>query len=153
MLKNCLYRTVDPKVEGSSPFGIEYDQKFTISKYSQNIASKLFYDWYVAKAKEKIPPKVQYYSNHLGVSYKDILISDLRYRWGSCTSKKNLNFNWRLIKAPTYVIEYVIVHELAHLLETNHTPSFWNIISIQVPHYKQAKNWLMENGKLLEEDL
>ena len=73
--------------------GIEYDQKFTISKYSQDMASKLFYDWYVAKAKERIPPKVQYYSNHLGVSFKDILISDLRYRWGSCTSKKNLNFN------------------------------------------------------------
>ena len=55
-------------------------------------------------------------------------IVDNRYRWGSCTVKDNVNFNWRLIKAPMFVIDYVIVHELAHLMESNHTPRFWNIV-------------------------
>jgi predicted metal-dependent hydrolase len=59
--------------------------------------------------------------------------------------------NWRLIKAPMFVIDYVIVHELAHLIETNHTPRFWNVVRTQVPMMEKAKIWLKENGGLLEE--
>jgi hypothetical protein len=69
--------------------------------------------------------------------FNRILISDLKVRWGSCTPKSNLNFNWRLMKAPTTVIDYVIVHELAHLIEPNHTRQFWNIVSIQVPRFNR----------------
>lgn len=89
----------------------------------------------------------------LNLGYNKVMISDLKYRWGSCTPKNNLNFNWRLIKAPMFVIEYVIVHELAHFLESNHTLRFWNIVSVQVPHYQKAKGWLKEHGDLLEQDL
>lgn len=63
----------------------------------------------------------------LGVKFKAVKIVDNRYRWGSCTPTNSVHFNWRLIKAPTFVIDYVIVHELAHLLESNHTDRFWNI--------------------------
>ena len=103
--------------------------------------------------KNEIIPKVRFYANNLGVTYNKIMISDLKYRWGSCTPKDNLNFNWRLIKAPMFVIEYVIVHELAHLLEGNHTPEFWNIVKVQVPNYEKAKEWLKENGEMLEGDM
>lgn len=106
--------------------------------------------WYMEKAKQKIVPQSKFYATHLGVKFNRILISDLKYRWGSCTPGNSLNFNWRLIKAPIRVIDYVIVHELAHLLEPNHTSKFWGIIKAQLPDYLRAKEWLKNNGKLLD---
>ncbi len=76
----------------------------------------------------------------------------MKYRWGSCTPSNNIIFNWRIIKAPMYVLEYLVAHELVHLMENNHTPRFWTILSIQVPNYLKAKKWLKENGHLLEVD-
>ena len=75
-----------------------------------------------------------------------------KYRWGSCTPNDNIIFNWRLIKAPMFVIDYVIVHELAHLIEPNHTPRFWNIVRAQIANLDKVKSWLKENGTLLELD-
>jgi predicted metal-dependent hydrolase len=80
-------------------------------------------------------------------------IMDSKYQWGSCTPQDNVNFNWRLIKAPMAVIDYVIVHELAHLLESNHTPRLGNIIRAQIADTEKAKAWLKENGALLELDI
>ena len=130
--------------------GVEFDNKFSISKSNQKKAEQLFTQWYFKKAEEKLIPKVKHFTNHLGVHCNKISILDLKYRWGSCTPKDNINFNWRIIKAPVYVIDYIIVHELTHLLESNHTPDFWNIVSVQLPHYDKAKEWLKENGNLLE---
>jgi predicted metal-dependent hydrolase len=130
--------------------GIQFDTKLYISKENQNEAEQLFKKWYFKQAEEKIIPKVKLYAKYLGVKYNTIKILDLKYRWGSCTPNDNINFNWRLIKAPIFVIDYIIVHELTHLMESNHTPKFWNIISIQLPHYNKAKDWLKENGNLLE---
>lgn len=131
--------------------GILFDNKFLISRSSTAQAPSLLRDWYIKKAKEKITPQVKFYATHMGVSYNDILISDLKYRWGSCTPKNNLNFNWRLIKSPMRVIEYVIVHELTHLLEPNHTANFWAIVKTQLPDYLKSKEWLKHAGSLLEE--
>ncbi|MBC8490291.1 MAG: M48 family metallopeptidase [Bacteroidetes bacterium] len=133
--------------------GIYFSNKFEISKSSQSNASDLFIKWYRQKAKELIIPKVEEYAKNLGVKYDRIFIKDLKFRWGSCSPKKNLNFNWRLIKAPINVLNYVIVHELAHLIEPNHNDDFWNIIKIQIPKYIKAKEWLKENGELLEWDI
>jgi predicted metal-dependent hydrolase len=76
----------------------------------------------------------------------------MKYRWGSCTPNNNIIFNWRIIKAPMFVVNYLVAHELVHLIESNHTPEFWNILSIQVPAYQKAKDWLKKNGHLLEVD-
>lgn len=136
----------------SEPFkGILFDNKFLISKASVSHAPELLKDWYIEQAKQKIVPQVMFYASQVGARYNRILISDLRYRWGSCTPRNNLNFNWRLIKAPMRVIEYVIVHELAHLLEPNHTARFWSIVRTQIPDYLRAKEWLKGYGELLEE--
>ncbi|NIA19931.1 MAG: DUF45 domain-containing protein, partial [Xanthomonadaceae bacterium] len=110
-------------------------------------------EWYIARAKEKILPRIQKYAEQLGVEYNKAKIVDNRYRWGSCTIKDNVNLNWRLVKAPMFVIDYVIVHELAHLRETNHTPRFWNIIRAQIPKMEKAKSWLSENGQILEQEV
>jgi predicted metal-dependent hydrolase len=143
--KNYKMEVVQEEIEG-----IQFDNKFYISKVNQDNAEQLFRKWYVNQAEEKITPKVKIHAKNIGVSYKAIKILDLKYRWGSCTPKDNINFNWRLIKAPIYVLDYIIVHELAHLLEPNHTPEFWNIVSVQLPHYNKAKDWLKNNGHVLE---
>jgi len=131
--------------------GILFDNKFLISKSSTARAPELLRDWYIKEAKEKLNRRVRLCAKHMGVGYNNILISDLKYRWGSCTPKNNLNFNWRLIKAPMRVIEYVIVHELTHLLESNHTANFWAIVKNQLPDYVKSKEWLKSAGALLEE--
>ena len=109
--------------------------------------------WYIARANEKILPRVRRYGHQLGVKYRAAKIVDNRYRWGSCTVKDNVNFNWRLIKAPMFVIDYVIVHELAHLIEANHTLRFWNIVRAQIPKMEKARAWLSENGQVLEQEI
>ena len=89
----------------------------------------------------------------LGVKFAAAKIVDNRYRWGSCTVERTFNFNWRLIKAPMFVIDYVIVHELAHLIEPNHTPGFWGIVRASSPRMEKAKLWLREHGQLLEQEM
>lgn len=130
--------------------GVVFESKFLISRQARMMAAQLLKDWYIESARRIIRPKVKLHARNLGVEYNQILISDLKYRWGSCTPKNNLNFNWRLVKAPMSVIEYVIIHELTHLLEPNHTPRFWSIIKTQLPHYTKAKEWLKDYGDLLE---
>lgn len=130
--------------------GVVFESKFLISRTAKPIAAQLLKDWYMESAKRILRPKVKTYARQLGVTYNQVLISDLKYRWGSCTPKNNLNFNWRLVKAPMSVIEYVIIHELTHLLEPNHTPRFWGIIKTQSPNYAKAKEWLKDYGDLLE---
>ncbi|QSO55244.1 M48 family metallopeptidase [Alicyclobacillus curvatus] len=98
-------------------------------------------------------PRVKHHAQQLGVDVAEVKIVDNQYRWGSCTVKDNVNLNWRLIKAPVYVIDYVIVHELTHLLEANHTPRFWNIVRAQSPTMEKARNWLKDNGQLLEQEI
>jgi predicted metal-dependent hydrolase len=132
--------------------GMRFQNRFYISRCQRANAAQMLREWYIERAREKVTPKIHYFAESLGVTYNQILISDLKYRWASCTPKNNLNFNWRIIKAPVFVIDYLIVHELAHLLEPNHTPRFWNIIAVQAPRYELAKEWLREHGNLLEED-
>lgn len=127
--------------------GITLQGKFLISQQNLSQGKAILEQWYKQKAKEKITPLVERYAKQLGVEYNSILISDLKFTWGSCTLKGNLNFNWRLIKAPLFVINYVVVHELAHLIELNHSERFWNIVKVQMPNYLEAKEWLKGNGE------
>lgn len=145
--KNYQLLVVDERIED-----IEFNQRFRISKQSQTDANALFKKWYLHQALVKITPLAKQYAKSLGVTYNELKTSEMKYRWGSCTPANNIIFNWRIIKAPMYVLEYLVAHELVHLIEANHTPRFWNILSIQVPHYQKAKNWLKKNGHLLEVD-
>jgi predicted metal-dependent hydrolase len=149
---NYLGRNYQLQITDNEIENIIFDRRFLISKSNQPTANKLFKEWYRAKAIEKIKPITKKFAKNLGVSYKEIKISEMKYRWGSCTPGGNLLFNWRIIKAPLYVVEYVVVHELAHLIEHNHSEDFWNIVSIQLPNYNKAKDWLKLNGEILEID-
>jgi predicted metal-dependent hydrolase len=132
--------------------GIRFEQKFLVPRELTR-KSAAFRDWFIFRAREKILPRVALHARNLGVTYQDAKIGGGKYRWGSCTPNDNVIFNWRLIKAPMFVIDYVVVHELAHLIEQNHTPRFWNIVNAQAPTMEKAKAWLQKNGALLEQDL
>ncbi len=82
----------------------------------------------------------------LGVSYGRITLRDQRSRWGSCSSKGTLSFNWRLVLAPHDVLDYVVVHEVCHLVELNHGPAFWRLVESRRPGYRDSKAWLDEYG-------
>ena len=104
-----------------------------------------------AKAKEELPAIVKKYASLMGVSYNRITIRHQKTRWGSCTKTGNLSFNCLLMKMPENVRDYVIIHELAHRKELNHSTKFWAIVAEYCPWYKEAKLWLKENGNKLME--
>ncbi len=101
------------------------------------------------KALEVIPKRVEYYAKIIGVTYGRITIRNQVSRWGSCSAKGNLNFNCLLMLCPLDVIDYVVVHELCHLKEMNHSKNFWNLVVSFCPEYKQHKKWLKEYGNEL----
>lgn len=102
-----------------------------------------------ARAAEIFGRKVAYYAARMGVTYQRITIRDQKTRWGSCSSKGNLNFNWRLLLAPVPVLDYVIVHELAHRREMNHSKRFWDIVGETMPDYETHRRWLRDHGDSL----
>ena len=132
---------------------VRFDQRFFVPASRAPHKRNAMREWYIARAKERILPRVVKRARELGVSFRQARIVDNRYRWGSCTVRDNINLNWRLIKAPIFVVDYVIAHELAHLLESNHTPRFWNIVKTQVPNMDKARVWLREHGQILEEEV
>lgn len=86
----------------------------------------------------------------MGVEPKNIRVMELQNRWGSCTEHGNLNFNFKCMMAPLSVIDYIVVHELAHIKYKDHSPDFWNIVDKVIPDYENKKNWLRENGASLD---
>ncbi len=105
------------------------------------------------QARNIIPPKVRYYANIIGVTYKTIYIKKQKTKWGSCSSLGNLNFNCLLTQVPEEVMDYVIVHELCHRKEMNHSKQFWNEVAKIMPNYLSKKEWLKKNGHLYIERL
>ncbi|HET7268627.1 MAG TPA: SprT family zinc-dependent metalloprotease [Oleiagrimonas sp.] len=134
-------------------FTIRFANRFYIPRARASQRKQVLRQWYIDRAQDKILPRVLLHAKHLGVTFGQARIVDNRYRWGSCTPKDNLSFNWRLIKAPMFVIDYVLIHELAHLLEANHTPRFWSIVHAQTASMERARQWLRENGQSLEEEV
>ena len=103
------------------------------------------------EACRKIPERIAYFAEKIGVSYGRITLRQQKTRWGSCSANGNLNFNWLLILAPPEVLDYVVVHELCHRRQMNHSQAFWNEVSAVLPGYKEQKKWLKDNGwKLME---
>lgn len=153
--ESALYlgRSYRIEIVACGPSEIQFTQRFLIPASHATRRKDAMREWYVARANEKILPRVERQAHSLGVEFKRARIVDSRYRWGSCTVQDNVTFNWRLIKAPTFVIDYVIVHELVHLIEANHTPRFWNVVRTHVPKLDKARAWLRENGRVLEEEM
>ena len=98
------------------------------------------------KAKDYISQRVSYFADIMGVEYGRIAIRKQKTRFGSCSSKKNLNFNLAIMLMPRDISDYVIVHELSHLVEMNHSARFWREVERVIPNYKDCRRWLRDNG-------
>lgn len=101
---------------------------------------------YKNKARNQFETRVAYYHPMTGGNYTSITVRDQKSRWGSCSSRGTLSFNYRLIFAPAGVLDYVVVHELCHLTHMNHSKDFWNLVASVMPEYKLHRNWLKEHG-------
>ncbi|MBQ3270680.1 MAG: M48 family metallopeptidase [Clostridia bacterium] len=100
-----------------------------------------------ALALKRIRARLEYFAPRVGVSPGRVAIRDQKSRWGSCSRKGNLNFNWKLVMAPPQALDYVVIHELCHLREFNHSPRFWALVSAQMPEYEVWKKWLKGHGE------
>jgi predicted metal-dependent hydrolase len=125
-------------------------RQFELARTERQHGRSLFRDWYLAEAKTHLVPRVAELAKSLGVAFSRISIRDIKYRWGSCTPGGTLVFNWRIVQAPPVVIDYLVVHELAHLLEQNHSPEFWNIVQVHAPAATKARAWLRNHGHRLD---
>ncbi|MFS4436684.1 M48 family metallopeptidase [Paracoccaceae bacterium GXU_MW_L88] len=101
------------------------------------------------EARRIFAARCDHYAEALGRPYKSIRLGDPKSRWGSCSHDGKLMFNWRLIMAPVAVRDYVCAHEVAHLIEMNHSPDFWKIVAKLRPDYKNERNWLKRSGATL----
>jgi predicted metal-dependent hydrolase len=98
------------------------------------------------RAREVVSAVAEREAERLGVAYRRLRISGQRTLWGSCSTRGTLSFNWRLVLAPPEVVDYVIVHELCHLLVPNHSQSFWSLVERHRPGWREQRAWLREYG-------
>lgn len=121
----------------------------TKNKQADDIRDALI-DWYKDHAYKKLQAKVKRYSKLMNVTPASMKIRDYTARWGSCSNKGLVQFNWKIIIAPNSAVDYVVVHELCHLVEHNHSPNFWKLVKAVMPNYEVQREWLRENGHLLD---
>lgn len=106
--------------------------------------------WYKHHAKIKLNEKVNRYAAIVGVEPNGIGIKTFKSRWGSCSAKGKIDFNWKIIMAPNRVVDYVVVHELCHLIQHDHSPQFWKLVERVMPDFVECKEWLKLNAGVLE---
>jgi predicted metal-dependent hydrolase len=106
--------------------------------------------WYWQQARQLLTVKTYEYAKIIGVLPTSITIKEYKARWGSCSIDAEINYNWKLIMAPQEVIDYVVIHELCHILQHNHSAAFWQHVEIFAPQFKQQRKWLKVNGSSLD---
>ena len=144
-----LGSSFDLKLVGFQKPFLRFDNGFTLHRAAQQKGELIFTRWYKERALEIISERVEQYSKKYNFAPKQVKISSAKTRWGSCSSSGTLNFAWRLVMAPLEVVDYVVVHELAHLRVKNHSSKFWNEVESIYPEYKKQRKWLREHGETL----
>lgn len=133
----CIAETRQKEIFIKSPF-LYLPKGEGVEKKEQMI------DFYKKTAKEFLPERVKYYAEHMKVAYKSVQITSAKTRWGSCSGDNRLHFTWRLMMANRMAIDYVVVHELAHGKEHNHSAAFWDIVQRYYPFYEKAQEDLKQ---------
>jgi predicted metal-dependent hydrolase len=136
-------------VDNTADALIVSDDVFYLSGDFFDNAREIIEHWYQKMAYEVVSERAAYYSYVSGIKFKQINITGAKKRWGSCGANGNLNIAWRLVMAPVTVIDYVIVHELAHIEIRNHSKDFWRRVESVIPDYKKDEKWLRDNGHFL----
>ena len=123
---------------------------FLLAKNLENKAKEQFITFYKEKILPRIIDRIAYFKPQMNVQPQDIRVMELQHRWASCNEKGNLNFHWKCAMAPIEVLDYIIVHEMAHLKYLNHSPAFWNEIDKILPNYGQQVEWLKNYGARMD---
>ncbi len=143
--KACRLRLV----ENAAP-AVDFDGRLLLSIHTQPRARELIIKWYRARAREILTDRVVTFAAVMGCRPLSIRITSPRRRWGSCGVHGTLNFNWRLVMAPPEVIDYVVIHELAHIRHRGHGRDFWGFVETFYPACRRARIWLRESGHTLD---
>ncbi len=131
---------------------LDLDGEFLLASHAQHQAKEVFIAWYREETRQIVHQYIDSYARLYGFKIKGVRITSARTRRGSCSGKGNLNFTYRLCMAPLSVIEYVVVHELAHLIVHNHSRAFWAEVSRLLPNYQKQRTWLKLQGPQLNLD-
>ncbi len=141
---------VMPRIDIEDTHIMIYGSSDTLAQ--KNMMKKIIISWYIEQANHILPERMKLLCEKTKIYPEKVRIKDQRSRFGSCSTKRNINLNWRLIMAPMEVLDYVIVHELCHLNEMNHSKAFWALVESIVPEYKKHREWLKKNGARLVND-
>ena len=106
--------------------------------------------WYCARARKIFTERISHYSGLLGIAPSRVAVRNQSRRWGSCSTKGNVNLNLKLVMAPPLILDYVVAHELCHLRHPDHSPQFWNLLAGIMPDFAERRKWLKTNGHRLE---
>lgn len=107
-------------------------------------------NWYRSQTKKILDTKVPLFGKRLSITYGKVRIKNQKLRWGSCSKDGNLNFNLLLSALPSHIMDYIIIHELIHLIEFNHSDRFWELVEEAIPTYKDCRDWLKKNGPYIQ---
>ena len=108
----------------------------------QDVVKHLLENWYIRQAKRRLKEKTERLSKIVGVTPMSVSVKNYKSRWGSCSISGELTYNWRIILAPHRIVDYVVVHELCHLLEHNHSPRYWRHVEHHIPDWRNCREWL-----------
>ncbi|HHT64186.1 MAG: M48 family metallopeptidase [Bacillota bacterium] len=136
-------------LDNSLPIRVELSEDkalLTLPRNEEDVIRRVIDAWYRWAAKSFLSERTNFWAQKMGVSYQTIYIRNQKTRWGSCSIKNNLSFNMRIIMAPLEVVDYIIIHELAHLKEMNHSKRFWRVVEEFCPDYKKCLAWLKKFG-------
>ena len=123
---------------------------FELAESERATARERFISWYKKQIKKQLKTRMPRYDKRIGVTVKNIRILDLGHRWASCGRNGIINFNWRSVMAPIWVFDYILVHEMVHLIERAHSDRFWRLVARVMPDYEEHALWLNENGADLD---
>jgi predicted metal-dependent hydrolase len=144
-------------IEPRQKHGVDEDSiRLRKSAVEQSSVKQVLENFYQSRAREYLTGRIDHYAEQMDVEYENLELRNQRTRWGSCSTGGTISLNWRLIMAPPDVVDYLVVHELAHLTEQNHGRDFWRLVGDYVPEYKEKAEWLEQNSAKLifsEEDL
>ncbi|MCS7075227.1 MAG: M48 family metallopeptidase [Bacteroidia bacterium] len=147
LLFGSAYRFVYvPEMIGKTQLNHNKKMIYTANLLTQK---KILLQWYQKFAHLFLKERLAYWAKKHHFSYNKVTIRNQKTRWGSCSSVKNISLNWRLVKMPIWVIDYIILHELAHTVHLNHSKDFWALIQQLCPYYQKAETWLKEYGHQL----
>jgi predicted metal-dependent hydrolase len=143
-------RELDVRVHAGEPRVELSDGLLTVWTYRDQLPMNVLGNWLIDQAGDDIMARLEHHGKKMNVSWRMVYIKDQKSRWGSCSALGNLNFCFRLVMAPPEVLDYVAVHELAHLVHPNHSKAYWNLVARHCPEYKKHLAWLKKHGNELQ---